>query len=462
MKKRIFFKCFVIILLSALVVFFSGVGITYVGARGLINERLETETKLTCALLDGEDDFSALEIFKNNDECRITVISLSGEVLYDSDTSEELENHVDREEVAAALAGEPRSVERYSETFGCSMTYYAMKTELQGGEQAVVRLALKSAQINSYILSLLPFLLVALLVSALIALLFADRLSRGVAEKMTKITKSLKSVNEGKYIPLDAEGEAEIAEIYSEINGLNERTHESLVAQRELARQKEEFFANASHELKTPMTAMLGLSELILAREDVDATTKRQTERIHKESLRMSELISDMLKLSRLEGASHEKIATCAVDVRAVAEDVLSELSQSIDEKNIHASIEGELTVLADEKRIYELLQNLCSNGVNYNKEGGILRVVLEQKGEGEGRICVRDSGIGIAEENIPHLCERFYRVDKSRSKKTGGTGLGLAIVKHVCALFSADLEIKSKLGVGTEITVTFKLDRHS
>ena len=207
------------------------------------------------------------------------------------------------------------------------------------------------------------------------------------------------------------------------------------------------------------MTAMLGLSELILAREDPDTATGRQAERIHKESLRMSELISDMLKLSRLEGAAAEKIATCAVNVRAVANEVLSELSQSVSEKNIRASIKGELTVLADEKRIYELLQNLCSNAVNYNKDGGTVEVVLEQTGENEGIIRVKDSGIGIAEENIPHLCERFYRVDKSRSKKTGGTGLGLAIVKHVCALFSAELEIKSELGVGTEITVTFKAE---
>ena len=112
-----------------------------------------------------------------------------------------------------------------------------------------------------------------------------------------------------------------------------------------------------------------------------------------------------------------------------------------------------------DEKRMYELMQNLITNAVHYNKVGGQIEVTLEETDK-SAIIKVKDTGIGIAEENIPHLCERFYRVDKSRSKKTGGTGLGLAIVKHICALYGAEIVINSEIDVGTEFIVVFKKDK--
>ena len=108
---------------------------------------------------------------------------------------------------------------------------------------------------------------------------------------------------------------------------------------------------------------------------------------------------------------------------------------------------------------MFELLQNLLSNAVNYNKDGGTVETVLEETASAT-MIRVKDTGIGIAKENIPHLCERFYRVDKSRSKKTGGTGLGLAIVKHICALYGAEISINSEIDVGTEVVIVFKKDK--
>ena len=117
-----------------------------------------------------------------------------------------------------------------------------------------------------------------------------------------------------------------------------------------------------------------------------------------------------------------------------------------------------ELTRKADYRNIYELVGNLFSNAVHYNKNGGKIDVTIETSADGV-RLTVEDSGIGIAKEHIPKLCERFYRVDKSRSKKTGGTGLGLAIVKHICNLYGAKLGIQSALGKGTKVTVDFKND---
>lgn len=222
---------------------------------------------------------------------------------------------------------------------------------------------------------------------------------------------------------------------------------------RDIAKEKSDFFANASHELKTPITVTLGLSELILAKDGVDESVHTQVERIHKEASRMSELITDMLRLSRLE--QHGEVKREPVDLRSIADEVIAELTPRISEKALRVSVAGEGIVQAAPERMYELLTNLCSNAVNYNVDGGTMDVTVVAQ-EGHMVLTVRDSGIGIPKEHLPRVCERFYRVDKSRSKKTGGTGLGLAIVKHICVLYGAELRIESTVGTGTTVTVTF------
>ena len=202
---------------------------------------------------------------------------------------------------------------------------------------------------------------------------------------------------------------------------------------------------------------MLGLTELALAKSK-EESTRKQLERIHKESLRLSELISDMLKLSRLETMHDDDTAVC-VSMDVISNEVIAELSEAIKAKNITTAVSGKAVVWADEKRMYELMQNLLSNAVNYNKDGGKIDVIFEETANASD-IRVKDTGIGIAKENIPHLCERFYRVDKSRSQKIGGTGLGLAIVKHICALYDAEISISSEIDVGTEFVIVFNKNR--
>ena len=464
MKKLVFLRCFLIALLSSIIIFVAGTVITYTINRSVVEERLITETKLAAVLINDREDFVPLEAFEKDESFRITIISKHGEVLYDSDTNESLDNHINRDEVEAALQNSPKTVSRYSDTLGYKMTYYAFLTDFLGEDDIIVRLAVKSSEMDSYMISATPFLIISLIISALVAFVFAIKLSHSVTKRVTDISQSVRSVSRGNYKPLETSGiEAEFASVYAEINELNEKTvlymkneeyerqklGEILDAEKALAKKKEEFFANASHELKTPLTAMVGLTELILSRE-TDPATKKQTERIHKETLRLSELISDMLKLSMLENERNNE-PRALVSVKEIAQEVLAEQASHIASKEITATLVGEAVVLADEKRIYEILQNLVSNAVNYNKQGGRVEIILNEK-----TITVKDTGIGISEENIPHLCERFYRVDKSRSKKTGGTGLGLAIVKHICALYNAKFTIESRLGEGTQVTVSF------
>lgn len=229
-----------------------------------------------------------------------------------------------------------------------------------------------------------------------------------------------------------------------------------ITGERAIQQQKSDFFANASHELKTPITVMQGLSELMMTDDSLSSASVTRVERIHKECKRLSSLISDMLKLSKLEGGETDPtLTTATVNLRSIFDEVAEELRTPMMQKQITCTVDGEGEICADPKKIYELAQNLCSNAVNYNKDGGNILVRIFKENE---RVCVSvsDTGIGIEEKHIPLLCQRFYRVDKSHSKKTGGTGLGLAIVKHICALYGATLKIESELGVGTTVSVTF------
>ena len=563
MKKKTLFQILALTFLSVLVMFIFGIVAVNVNAKEMMKERLAEETELACSLVQNTDDFDNFSRYENDDAFRVTIMDLDGNVLFESDTKSPLENHIDREEVKNALNGKPETVERYSETFGCNMTYYALKTELSDGTEIVLRLAIKSSQINGYLGVALPILIVVLVVCLIVSIVISNVLSNKISGKINEVGNSLRSLNAGNYIPIKTDsGEPELYSVLNQINELNANTHThiqrvqeehqklntvlenvsqgivaidehkkiifvnksistifdstenvtgkdfiyliddlplcekiarhlgenyaseytykgkelsvvirkvdsqsdnvysiviitDITSQKVIAKQKSDFFANASHELKTPVAVMQGLSELLLAKETLDDGSKKQVDRIHKESLRLASLISDMLKLSKLENGEETELVLADVNLREIAEEVLSELSTKLAEKNITATIAGNATVVADSKKIFELIENLCSNAINYNKDNGKIAISITEQTDGI-ELKVSDTGIGIEKENIPRLCERFYRVDKSHSKKTGGTGLGLAIVKHICALYKADLSIESEIGIGTEIAVIF------
>lgn len=229
-------------------------------------------------------------------------------------------------------------------------------------------------------------------------------------------------------------------------------------AEKLAAKQRSDFFSNAGHELKTPLTSIQGLTELLLDKTQTDSPEYKYAERIHREAERLGSLVMDMLRLSDIENIQFMRGAgepVVAVDLKEVAIEVVSSLEPEAEKKELTVTVTGSGTVFADQKKIFEIVTNLVSNAVNYNKQNGMVDVTIDDNGE-TVTLKIADTGIGIEKKHIPRLCERFYRVDKSRSKKTGGTGLGLAIVKHVCAIYEAKLDIESVFGEGTVVTVTF------
>ncbi len=220
---------------------------------------------------------------------------------------------------------------------------------------------------------------------------------------------------------------------------------------------RRDFSANVSHELKTPLTTIKGFGEMmengIITGAD---NMKKYGGTIYREAERLLYLINDIIRLSEIE--EHANSETDSIDVLRTAQDVEEILQNKAYNHKVSIFVKGESVVIeGNQSYMTELLLNLMDNAVKYNNDGGSVWVEVSRSGD-NAVIVVRDNGIGIAEKDRERVFERFYRVDKSRSKQTGGTGLGLSIVKHIVAYHNGEIAINSVLGKGTEITVVIPL----
>ena len=217
-----------------------------------------------------------------------------------------------------------------------------------------------------------------------------------------------------------------------------------------------EFTANISHELKTPLTSISGYAELIENGMADGEQARRFAAGIHKSANRLLTLINDIIKLSQMDAPDH-RIEREPVDLGQIAEATVESLRLQAGKMQVTLMTEVRpCTISADRGMMEEMIYNLCDNAIRYNVRGGSVRVQVRPV-RGRVLLVVQDTGIGIGKENQERVFERFYRVDKSRSKATGGTGLGLAIVKHIAAQHGAEISMHSELGCGTTITVSFE-----
>lgn len=218
---------------------------------------------------------------------------------------------------------------------------------------------------------------------------------------------------------------------------------------------RREFTANVSHELKTPLTSISGFAELMKAGDVLENDVTDFSKSIYDEAQRLITLVNDIIKISELDGQSipYEKKT---VDLYELSKEVIGRLEKEADKKNITFHlIGGRAEIIGVHKILEEMLYNLCDNAIKYNKENGTVDVLVNQTGDGVN-VIVRDTGIGIPISHQDRVFERFYRVDKSHSKKVGGTGLGLAIVKHGALYHHAKLSLESTVDVGTVVTIAF------
>ncbi len=246
--------------------------------------------------------------------------------------------------------------------------------------------------------------------------------------------------------------------IYDELKPFFERIDNENKQKSEMEKIRREFTANVSHELKTPLTTISGYAQMInngmAKQEDISEFGKK----IEKESDRLLVLIDDIINLSNLDEKTRLENAE-QVDLSIITEETICVLEKAARERGIQiyysktpAVITGNATLIG------ELVYNLIDNAVKYNKENGKIVVFVGETVDGV-ELFIKDTGIGIPKEDTERIFERFYRVDKSHSKNVGGTGLGLSIVKHICACHNASIHVKSVLGKGTTMYVTFPYD---
>ncbi|MCC3375887.1 two-component system histidine kinase PnpS [Cohnella sp. REN36] len=242
---------------------------------------------------------------------------------------------------------------------------------------------------------------------------------------------------------------------------------QDVTAIRRLERMRSEFVANVSHELKTPVAAVKGFAETLLAGAVNDPETAQSfLTIIHDESERLNRLIGDILELSKIE-SRRSPLQFSPVDLKIFLERLMEFMRTEAAKKSIEMElqVEEELFLEADEDRLGQILLNLLQNGINYTPDGGRVKIVAEYvegeaeaEGEDRVRITVSDTGIGIPKKDIPRIFERFYRVDKARSRSSGGTGLGLSIVKHLVELHHGSIRVESTVGVGTRFIIELPL----
>ena len=374
----------------------------------------------------------------DKEEIRITLVGSDGIVDFDSAAdSQQMENHSSRPEIVEAMElGEGQAV-RTSETLSQNTFYYAVRLE----NGSVLRVAKDAGSIFSIFARAVPSLLVVLGLLIVMCLAVAHFLTIKLIRPIEQLAENLDEQNE----------EADYEELAPFITMIRKQ-HEDIMKN---ARMRQEFTANVSHELKTPLTSISGYAELIETGMASEADMVRFGHGIHKSANRLLTLINDIIRLSELDGTEQEIIME-RVNLYELADTCVEMLSMNAEKHDVTIGLQGsECYVKGNKQMLEELLYNLCDNAIRYNNPQGSVEVQVYPQGK---RTCltVSDTGIGIPKEHQERIFERFYRVDKSRSKSTGGTGLGLAIVKHIIAKHNAEMELISENGKGTTIRVVF------
>lgn len=431
------------------------------------SEELASEARVVAASLNGSPSYIGLLRRLQQDDTRITLVGQDGDVLYDTDIDEsKMEDHGDRPEIEEAFETGSGSSDRASSTLGEVMLYEAVRL----ADGSVVRLAKGEAGYLSVLWSLAGPVAIMAAVGVVVSVAVARRESRRIIEPLLDVDLDHPQRNaQNAY----AEMEPMLERIETQRQELKRQVR--VLANNE--RMRREFTANITHELKTPLTTVSGYAELIANGMVTDEADLRDFgRRIFDEAGRLTSLVNDILTLSNLDEAEHSEDGAASatlgtrepIDVPRMLDGIAQRLEQVARRADVRIEMECEPAMVVGVPRLIdELAYNLASNAIRYNRPGGLVTIScgVEQvdepdAAEGSGLfapyICVSDTGIGIAAEEQGKVFERFYRVDKSRSKARGGTGLGLAIVKHAAAYHGARIELDSELGRGTSISVHF------
>lgn len=457
--KRAIVKRFIVVLIVAMAISSIVISMSYYR---LASHRVMEDMKSVLLLLDATIDWESSDLEKQiveissqmNNDYRITIIDNDGSVLADSETGnpETMENHKNRKEVKEAFQDGFGTKVRNSSTIKGSMMYAAYCSPTQ---HKVIRISIHHDVITDLMKMMVPSIAISLLLALSVAGVLTNKFAASVTKPILEISHKLEGIYDEK-IDFNFPHYQ-----YDELNIIARTTTDMSKSVQDYIRKlekektiRQEFFSNASHELKTPLTAIRGYAELL--QSGMASDTQMQKEflgRIHSEVEEMTSLINDILMISRLE--TKELMPTKEMlCVKSVAEEVKKTLKPLADENNVSLEIHCcDEFVYMDRSHLQGILSNLIGNAVKYNRPGGFVQTDITMDST-RLSIRVEDSGIGIAKEDQKRIFERFYRVDKGRSKRVAGTGLGLSIVKHVTEFYGGCVSVESQSGVGSTFLV--------
>ncbi len=423
----------VLTLLFALLVFY-----------GLFKEQVMGDLKADARffqnlhVFDEAESMPSVRLDMGAESLRVTVVNAEGQVLFDTGAdASAMTNHISRPEIRKAFETGEGSGTRRSETLSKNLFYYAVR--LDNG--SVLRVSREADSFFAVMQNMLPSVISVFLILFLFCIAISNYFTKSLVEPIEKLAENLSE-------PVLEVDYKELAPFVAKIR----QQHEDILKSAQI---RQEFTANVSHELKTPLTAISGYAELIEHGMADQKNAARFAGEIHKNAARLLSLINDIIQLSQLDGEK-KQLEYTKLDLYQLAEECVDMLNMNAAKQNITMKLCGRhAMVWADKQLMEELLYNLCDNAIRYNNRGGSVTVTVDREKD-ETFLSVRDTGIGIPPEHQDRVFERFYRVDKSRSKATGGTGLGLAIVKHIVSQHGARLFMDSEPGRGTEIRVVF------
>lgn len=439
MAKKTLYKIFAfgvsVITITAVLI----LSVFYSYSDNQLKEQLRVVESVVENQLAQDDDtaFISNHIDKN---VRITLVAKDGTVIADSqESANKLGNHLNRQEIQQAIKNGEATVTRHSDTQEKKVYYFAK--QLDNGN--VLRVSAEAKSIGKFFSDYIIYIFLCIIVVIVAAVFVSMGITKSIVKPITQLGQSLDNIDKFK-------SDEELKPL---VNALLQQKKK----QKMLDKQKKQFTANVSHELKTPLTSIAGYAELIETGMAKPEDIKPFAGVIRKQALRLVNLSEDIIQLSQLEESDDEDMSFESVNLYEIAQRCVEALNINAINKGVTLNLTGEECYIRGKAQLVEeLVYNLCDNAIRYNKENGNVTVTVTSLEKGAS-VSVKDTGIGIPKKYQERIFERFFRVDKSRSKATGGTGLGLAIVKHITQLHDAKLEISSEEGKGTEIIVTFK-----
>ena len=412
----------------------------------------------------GGDAQGLLAELGKSTQTRITLIREGGQVIGDSDFPEaSMENHWSRPEVQEALSQPFGLSERFSVTSERPVIYLARTvSDLRGQRLGVVRVSLSVEKIHRNIITLALTLAAITFLGVLIALALGWALAQRVSIPIWEMVQVAEAMRDGKYTQrVRTITDDEVGRLGDTLNRLGSELTGKISELQRLETVRRDFVANVSHEIKTPLTSIKGYVETLLGGAINDPDNRlRFLEKIERNSERLTNLVQDLLSLARIE-ATEDTLKLTAIDWTEVVTSVIARNEDVLHQKNIRVKVElpsVPLRALGDREAMTQVLDNLLTNAVKYTADGGRITVAVASRGIWS-KLEVADTGIGIPPEHLHRIFERFYRVDKARSRELGGTGLGLSIVKHLVSAMGGEVHVESTVGIGSCFSVKLRAD---